>query len=60
MRSKIVVQRLESGNRTEYHFKNLEKALQFIKQSEKNKKKKIDGEWTNDGSYEIYMPRYID
>jgi hypothetical protein len=55
MKYGVVVQRLEEGNRTEYHFKSLDKAFEFIKESEK--KKKSDDGWKVDGEYEIYMPR---
>jgi len=53
---KVIVQRLEEGNRTEYAFKTLKEALQFIADSEAGNKKTEDG-YKIDGEYEIYMPR---
>jgi len=55
MSNKVVVQRHEEGNRSEYYFNSLDKAIEFIKQSEKEKKSE-DG-YKIDGAYEIYMPR---
>jgi hypothetical protein len=55
MARNIVVQRMEEGNRQEYQFPTLEKALEFIKDSER--KKKTEDGYKIDGGYEIYMPR---
>lgn len=57
-RNKVVVQREEEGNRSEYYFNSLADALDFIKKSERNKK--TEEGYKIDGAYEIYMPRFVE
>ena len=64
MSKHVIVQRSEGGNRTEYRFKSLKDALEFIETSERGNKKAcyVDFEggrdvYPIDGEYELYMPR---